>query len=53
MRLDPTDATATLEYAFLCYQTKQQAEARRVFDRLRRTGNATAEQALHNIDVPH
>ena len=52
MRLDPADAAAALEYAFLCYETKQQAEARRVFDRLRRTGNATAEQAFHNIDDP-
>jgi tetratricopeptide (TPR) repeat protein len=52
MRLDPADTTAALEYAFLCYETKQQAEARRVFDRLRRTGNATAEQAFDNIDDP-
>src|SRR5947208_16813920 len=52
MRLDPADANAALEYAFLCYETKQQVEARRVFDRLRRTGNATAEQAFHNIDDP-
>jgi tetratricopeptide (TPR) repeat protein len=52
MRLDPADATAALEYAFLCYETKQQAEARRVFDRLRRTGNATAERAFHSIDDP-
>src|ERR1035438_6395043 len=52
MRLDPADTTAALEYAFLCYETKQQAEARRVFDRLRRAGNATAEQAFHNIDDP-
>ena len=52
MRLDPADTAAALEYAFLCYETKQQAEARRVFDRLRRTGNATAEQAFHNIDDP-
>src|ERR1035441_5027748 len=36
MRLDPADDTAALEYAFLCYETKQQAEARRVFDRPRR-----------------
>src|ERR1039458_1215291 len=53
MRLDPADATAALEYAFLCFETQQQAEARRVFDRLRRAGNATAEQAFHNIDDPH
>jgi len=52
MQLDPTDTAAALEYAFLCYETKQQAEARRVFDRLRRTGNAVAEQAFHNIDDP-
>jgi tetratricopeptide (TPR) repeat protein len=52
MLLDPTDAAAALEYAFLCYETKQQAEARRVFDRLRRAGNPTADQAFHNIDDP-
>ena len=52
MRLEPTDTQAALEYAFLCYETHQQAEARRVFDRIRRTGNATAEQAFHNIDDP-
>src|ERR1035438_7792636 len=52
MRLDPADTTAALEYAFLCYETKQQAEARRVFDRLRRTGNPTADRAFHNIDDP-
>jgi tetratricopeptide (TPR) repeat protein len=52
MRLNQADTAAALEYAFLCYETKQQAEARRVFDRLRRTGNAVAEQAFHNIDDP-
>jgi len=52
MRLDPADSGASLEYAFLCFETKQQAEARRVFDRLRRTGNTVAEQAFHNIDDP-
>src|SRR5262245_46692319 len=50
--LDPGDVTAALEYAFLCNETKQQAEARRVFDRVRRTGNAVAEQAFHNIEDP-
>jgi len=50
--LDPGDTTAALEYAFLCNETKQQAEARRVFDRIRRTGNAIAERAFHNIDDP-
>ena len=52
MRLDPTDDHVALEYAFLCYETKQQAEARRIFDRIRRKGNATAEQAFQNIDRP-
>ncbi|HYP13396.1 MAG TPA: tetratricopeptide repeat protein, partial [Bryobacteraceae bacterium] len=48
--LDPMDEHVALEYAFLCYETKQQATARRVFDRIRRSGNAVAEQAFHNID---
>lgn len=52
MRLDPTDAQVAMEYAFLCNETKEQAEARRIFDRIRRTGNATAEQAFENIDRP-
>ena len=56
MRLDPADFHVALEYAFLCYETKQQAEARRVFDRIRKSGDpqsrATAEQAFQNIDRP-
>jgi Flp pilus assembly protein TadD len=52
MRLDPADQHVALEYAFLCYETKQQAVARRIFDRIRRTGEATAEQAFQNIDRP-
>jgi Flp pilus assembly protein TadD len=52
MRLDPADQHVALEYAFLCYETKQQAVARRIFDRIRRTGDATAEQAFQNIDRP-
>lgn len=52
MRLDPRDQHVALEYAFLCYETKQQAIARRVFDRIRKTGDATAEQAFQNIDRP-
>src|SRR5580700_6876206 len=50
MRLDPTDQHVALEYAFLCYETRQQSEARRIFDRIRKTGEApdkdTAEQAF-------
>jgi len=56
MRLDPADQHVALEYAFLCYETKQQAEARRIFDRIRKSGEApfkdTAEQAFQNIDRP-
>jgi Tfp pilus assembly protein PilF len=56
MRLDPTDFHVALEYAFLCHETKMQAEARRVFDRIRKTGDpesrATAEEAFQNIDQP-
>ena len=39
MRLDNCDYHVALEYAFLCYETKQRAEARRVFDRIRREGD--------------
>ena len=52
MRLDPADEHVALEYAFLCYETKQEAAARRIFDRIRKNGNATAEQAFQNIDRP-
>ena len=56
MRLDPADQHVALEYAFLCYETKQQAEARRIFDRIRKgaDGSArnTAQQAFENIDQP-
>ena len=50
--LDPTDDHVALEYAFLCFETRQQAVARRVFDRVRKKGNDTAEQAFQNIDRP-
>jgi Tfp pilus assembly protein PilF len=56
MRIDPTDFHVALEYAFLCNETKLEATARRVFDRIRKTGDAvsrvTAEQAFQNIDRP-
>lgn len=52
MRRDPSDQHVALEYAFLAYETKQPVAARRVFDRLRRLGNATAEQAFQNVDAP-
>jgi tetratricopeptide (TPR) repeat protein len=49
LRLDPGDDRTALEYAFLCYETKQPLIARRIFDRLRKT-NATAAEAFENID---
>lgn len=52
LRLAPDDTRLALDYAFLCYETKQQVEARRIFDRLRKTGNPLAEQAFQNIDGP-
>ena len=55
MDLDPADTQVAMEFAFLAYETKQQAEARRVFDRIRRLGGAsaaTAEKAFQNIDGP-
>src|ERR1700761_6197659 len=35
MRLDPTDQHVALEYAFLCFESKQQGIARRIFDKIR------------------
>ena len=52
MQLAPGDAQVEMEYAFLCYEGKEKAEARRIFDRLRKAGNAVAEQAFQNIDGP-
>jgi len=54
VRLDPTDSHSALEYAFLCFESHCQAEARRIFDRLRASPDpetrATAERAFQNID---
>jgi tetratricopeptide (TPR) repeat protein len=57
MDLDPADAGVAMEYAFLSYETKEvpmqaKAEARRIFDRVRRSGNQIAEHAFQNIDRP-
>ncbi len=56
MRLEPRDFHVALEYAFLCYETREQAKARRIFDRIRTTGDpasrTTAAQAFENIDKP-
>jgi Tfp pilus assembly protein PilF len=48
----PADDQVALEYAFLCYETKQQITARRVFDRLRKSGNPAAATAFENVDRP-
>jgi tetratricopeptide (TPR) repeat protein len=55
MDIDPADSQVALEFAFLAFETKQEAEARRVFDRIRKTAGpfaATAEQAFQNVDGP-
>ena len=61
MRLNPADFHVSLEYAFLCFESQEdqvtfKATARRIFDRIRKTGDpasrATAEQAFQNIDAP-
>lgn len=56
LKLNPKDDAAVLEFAFLAFETKKPIEARRMFDRLRKSPNektrATAEQAFQNIDKP-
>lgn len=52
MRLRPDDQQTALEYAYLCYETKQPVPARRTFARLRKSGNAMAAEAFENIDRP-
>jgi len=52
LRLDPADDQIALEYAYLCYETKQPVTARRVFGRLRASGNLLAKEAFENIDRP-
>ncbi|MBM3774762.1 MAG: tetratricopeptide repeat protein [Acidobacteria bacterium] len=55
-RIDPGDHHAALEYAFLCFETGKPAEARRIFDRIRRAGDPasqkTAAEAFDRIDGP-
>jgi Tfp pilus assembly protein PilF len=62
MRIDAADLHVALEYAFLCYEARDEAparkaEARRIFARVRDTAadatlRATATQAFTNIDEP-
>jgi tetratricopeptide (TPR) repeat protein len=52
--VDPSDHHTALEYAFLCFETGRRAEARRIFDRVRRDGagpdQATAAEVFARID---
>src|SRR5215471_6603410 len=52
LRLEPGNDQIALEYAFLCYETKQPVIARRIFERLSRKGNSTAQAAFENVDQP-
>ena len=61
MRTDPADFHVALEYAFLCYEAKddapaRKAEARRIFAAVRDNGDpesrVTAAAAFRNIDNP-
>ena len=62
VRIDPADLHVALEYAFLCYEARDEAparkaEARRIFARVRDTAadtelHATATQAFDNVDAP-
>ena len=61
MGLEPSDLHLALEYAFLCFEARdtapaRKAEARRIFARVRESDDAdlsaTASQAFKNIDAP-
>jgi Tfp pilus assembly protein PilF len=57
MEIDPNDAAVAMEFAFLMFESTDdplpaKALARRIFDRIRQTGNTTAELAFQNIDRP-
>ena len=56
LKINSHDEPAALEFAFLAYETQKPIEARRMFDRLRKSGTAatraTAQKAFENIDGP-
>lgn len=62
VQLDPADVHLALEYAFLCFEARddapaRKAEARRIFARVRDTTSdttlrTTAAQAFRNVDEP-
>lgn len=56
VKLAPEDWHSALEYGYLCHETGRIGEARRVFDHVRKAGDAAskaaAEQAFLNVDRP-
>jgi tetratricopeptide (TPR) repeat protein len=56
LQRNPVDAAAELEYAFLCYETRRPAEARRVFLKLSTSAEplvrAKAAAAFEQVDRP-
>ena len=56
MEIDPANEQAAMEYAFLCHETQERQQARRIFDGIRKNGSparrVTAEQAFQSIDAP-
>jgi Flp pilus assembly protein TadD len=56
MKIVPEDTQVALEYAYLCYETQQRQQARRSFDRIRKTAGPPfgpqAEEAFQFIDQP-
>jgi Tfp pilus assembly protein PilF len=56
LRIDSKDEQSSLEYGFLCFETKRPIEARRIFLRWKSLGsdrtNRTAAAAFENIDRP-
>ena len=56
LRIDAKDEQSSLEYGFLCFETKRPIEARRIFLRWKSAGsertNKTAAAAFESIDRP-
>lgn len=56
LRIDPKDEQSSLEYGFLCFETKRPIEARRIFLRWKSQGSErtsrTAATAFESIDRP-
>ena len=51
MNLEPGEVQVAMEYALL-YETKQQAQARRIFDRISGRRETESPKACHNFDDP-